>query len=393
MSIPTAQVGINASSVVGARTGIGQATAALLGGMARHWPEAWPRARAWINSRRHSLPENDAWIQSGAYEVIHTRWPGRALLRSWQYMKWPPVEKFIGSADLFHAPASYIPPPSRSGKIVTVHDIYFQYAPGDVEPYGGGYFNQTFHRLHEAKKIIAISGFTRKELLKFYPLDPDRIVIIPQGVDHDRFSGEEEERDLKELESLGIEQPYLLCVATREPRKNMTILLEGYARADRVLKAGRQRIPPLVIAGSSGWGQKEINRILEEGQIREKVILTGYLPDPVIPALYRHAMLYIMPSLYEGFGMPVLESMSCGCPTLLAEIDVFREVAGDAAVYFNPHNSALLARQLVTLVGDHEQRADLREAGFTRAEAYTWDSTAKSTIDVYREALEQKGPG
>ena len=271
---------------------------------------------------------------------------------------------------------------------MTVHDVYFKYAPTDVEPYGGGYFNKTFSRLGEAEKIIAISGFTRKELLKFYPLDPNRIAVIPQGVDHDRFSSEEQESDVRELESLGIEQPYLLCVATREPRKNMSILLEGYARSDRVLRAARQRIPTLVIAGSSGWGRNEINKILEEGQIREKVILTGYLPDSVIPALYRHAMLYIMPSLYEGFGMPVLEAMSCGCPALLADIDAFREVAGDAAVYFNPRDSALLARQLVTLVGDHQLRAELREGGFTRAEAYTWDATARSTLDVYREVME-----
>jgi alpha-1,3-rhamnosyl/mannosyltransferase len=311
------------------------------------------------------------------------------LLRGWQYLKWPPIERFTGPVDLVHSPASYFPPARAARRVMTVHDLYFHHAPGHVEPYGGAYFAQTFrHSLPQAAHIIAISQFTRQELLRFYTMPEDRISVIPQGVDCTRFRPEPQADDNAQLERLGIEKPYLLSVATIEPRKNLVTLIEAYARARQILRAAHQRLPRLVIVGLHGWGLQALKERLYEARLDSgEVHLTGYVPDAALPALYRHAFGLVFPSLYEGFGMPVLEAMASGCPTAVANTSALPEVGGEAAAYFNPRDSDALARLLARFLGDPLLRQNLREAGFARAAQFSWQATARATLDVYRHVL------
>jgi len=384
------QIGIDASSVVGLRTGIGHATAELLSALGDCWPGDWPPARVWVNSPRHELPSEDSWLASPAFQVRRTRLPGRALLRGWQYLHWPPAEMLLGPVDLVHAPASYIMPVRAARRVVTVHDIYFKYAPQHVEPYGGGYFAQTFERgLERVEHVIAVSEFTREELLKFYPLDPHRISVVPNAVDPRRFNPEPLAEDPAIIKGLGVAPPYLLCVATIEPRKNLITLIEAYARARQILRAGGQRLPRLVITGQPGWGIKALTARVSEALLQDMVTVTGYLEDRLLPALYRQALGFVFPSIYEGFGMPVLEAMACGCPAAVAKAASLPEIAGDAAAYFNPRDSDSMARALTRFVTDPHWRGDLREAGLRRAREFTWATTARKTLEVYRQVMQQ----
>jgi glycosyltransferase involved in cell wall biosynthesis len=385
------RLAIDASSVVGPRSGIGHATARLLTALARLWPEDWPAARVLINSPRHPLPTGDPWLHEPCFQIRHTRIPGRLLLRGWQYLHWPTMERLVGPVGLIHAPASYIPPEGRGiPRIVTVHDLYFHQAPHHVDPYGGKYFFQTFGRkLPRVDQIIAVSRFTRDELTQLYPIDPARITVIGWGVDHDRFDDRPGPDDRQHLDRLGIERPYILSVATVEPRKNLDGLIEAYARVGRLLRATHQKLPRLVITGQAASGSAALTQAVERAQLSDVVTLTGYLPDPVLPALYRQALGCTLPSFHEGFGMPVLEAMACGCPTALARSGALPEIAGEAALYFDPRDPESMARELTRLITEPHLRDSLRHSGQERSAEFTWERTARATLDLYRRTLPQ----
>ncbi len=387
MSSP--QIGIDASAVVGRRTGIGCYTAELLTGLGRIWPEAWPPARVWVNSRRHPLPANDPWHSSPAFSTRRTRIPGRVLLRSWQYLRWPPVERLAGPLDLIHSPASYIPPTRRARRLITIHDVYFKHAPDHVEPYGGRYFLNTFERgLPALDHVIAVSRFTRDEFLRHYPIDPDRITVVPHGVDFDRFHERAEAADDACLTALGIEPPYFFCVATIEPRKNLGALVEAYAKARQIARTDAGELPRLIIAGQQGWDVGAFEARLDEARLRDRIQLTGYVPNAALPALYRQALGFIFPSLYEGFGLPVLEAMACGCPTLISQTASLPEVAGEAAAYFDPKDTSSIANVLARFVTDPSMRNSLREAGLKQVRSFDWATTARKTLEVYKRVMD-----
>lgn len=382
------RIGIDGSSVVGKRTGIGIATAELLTALAECWPAEWPHAKVWVNSRRHPIPEQDAWPKAPAFEVRRTCIPGKALLRAWQYLNWPPVERYMGPLDLVHAPASYIPPSRGARRVVTVHDVYFTHAPEHVDTYGGQYFLQTFARkLPKVDHIIAISEFTRGEIMKHYPIDPERISVVPHAVDLARFTAYEGADDGARIRELGLERPYLLCVATIEPRKNLITLIEAYARMRQILRAGGQKPPHLVITGQPAWGIHALESRLKEAGLHDIVKLTGYVDDALLPPLYRQALGFVFPSVYEGFGLPVLEAMACGCPAAVSQAAALPEVAGEAALYFKPNDSDSMARTLTRFITEPHLRSDLREAGLRRAQMFSWEAAARGILEVYRHVL------
>jgi glycosyltransferase involved in cell wall biosynthesis len=179
-------------------------------------------------------------------------------------------------------------------------------------------------------------------------------------------------------------------VATAEPRKNLVNLIEAYARARRILKAARQELPRLVLTGLEGWGLEPLRERVREAGVSDRVTFTGYVPDAVLPALYRQAFAFVFPSVYEGFGMPVLEAMACGCPALIARAGSLPEVAGDAAAYFNPRDTTSMARALANFVAQPQMRVGLRQAGLTQCQRFTWDATAKATLALYRHVLSER---
>ena len=380
---------IDASSVVGPRTGIGHYTAQLLGALGRQWPEDWPPARLLVNSPRHDLPPDDPWIGRDCFQIVRRRIPGRLLLRAWQYLHWPPIEQLAGGvADVVHAPASYIPPVRRARRIVTVHDLYFHRATDDVEPYGGKYFLQTFaHGLPRMDRIVAVSQFTRDEAVRTYGIDPDRIAVIHHGVDRERFHARPMDEDVGQVAALGVQAPYLLCVATLEPRKNLPSLIDAYGRLRQMPRGSGTESPRLVIAGARAQAAEALERQVDAAGLRDAVVLTGYVPDATLPALYRQAAGFVLPSLEEGFGMPALEAMACGCPMALARVGALPEVADDAALLFDPRDIEAMVRALHRLLTESDLRERLRVAGLRRAAQYTWSAAARATLEVYRDVF------
>lgn len=382
-------IGYDASSAFGERTGIGHATARLLDALGERLPDGW-RVRALFYSARREPLAGDPWLASPRVELRRLRVPSRALLRGWEWLRFPPVEALIGGVALHHSPASYPTPTLRAKSVLTVHDLCFLDEPGHDDPFGGSYFRKTFPKgLARAGRIIAVSQFTKDAVVCAYGISPEKITVIRHGVDRREFHPEADAGDRERIESWTRGEPFILCVASFGPRarKNPGALLEGYAAA----RSGAKPPPRLLILGHRGTAQEqaEFAAQLDRLGLGDCVAQTGYVPPKALPAFYRDASALVMPSLCEGFGLPVIEAMACGCPILAADAGALPEVAGGAAELFDPRDPASLARAIARL-GEEGASARLREAGLERVKTFTWDAAARKTIEVYAELLGER---
>jgi glycosyltransferase involved in cell wall biosynthesis len=231
-----------------------------------------------------------------------------------------------------------------------------------------------------ADRIVTPSQFTRDDVLKLLPVEPERVVVIPGGIDRS-FKPQPAEEVAARLAPLGLRAgDYLLFLGTIEPRKNLARLLQA-------MELAGPKIGPLVLAGGRGWNNAAIRdaiaRLARDGRIRD----LGYVADDLRPALQAGARAFVYPSLYEGFGLPPLEAMACGTPVLTSNVSALPEVMGDAALYVDPEDVPALAAALTRLWDDESLRADLRARGLARAQEFSWDRTARLTIEVYRDLL------
>ena len=231
-----------------------------------------------------------------------------------------------------------------------------------------------------AARIVTPSHHTRNDLLKLLSLDPERVVVVPGGVDPIFTPGPEAETAAR-LAPLGLRPgDYLLFLGTIEPRKNLARLLEAAESAE---------IGVLVLAGGRGWHNAAIRqamaRLARAGRVRD----LGYVPDDLRRPLLAGARAFVFPSLYEGFGLPPLEAMACGTPVLTSNVSSLPEVVGDAALYVDPTDVDAIAAGLTRIWRDDALRADLTARGLARARQFSWDRTARETLEVYRTVLEE----
>ena len=262
---------------------------------------------------------------------------------------------------------------------MTVHDLIFERYPQHHT-----LANRTFLRVamplfvRRADAIIAVSMHTKRDVLELYGTSPHKIHVVEEGIE-ERFRPVAEEEIRMVLERHSIRKPYLLMVGTLEPRKNHALAFEALAR----LKAAGWR-HCLVVAGSRGWLFDAIQSNVERLQLADDIIFTGHVPDADLPALYSGADCLLMPSLYEGFGIPVLEAMACGTPVVCSKASSLPEVAGQAARYIESMTGEDLAETVRQVLSNPETSAQMRTEGLHRASRFHWRDAAMQTVDVYR---------
>lgn len=296
------------------------------------------------------------------------------------------IDKTVGKVDIYHSPS---PEPIKMTKaskvVVTVHDLIFKAFPQGHTQETVDETDKQFRQIMErASKIICCSENTKNDLMKYFPVPEEKVVRIYQGVDKNVFyviGNEEEVFARKLLKSKGVDAPYLLCVGTIEGRKN----LEGVLKAFEQLRSQNKFKGKLVIIGMRGWLSEGIESLIEQLNLKEHVVIPGYLTDAELRCFYNKAEVFVFPSFYEGFGFPIVESFCCGTPVVTSNVSSCPEVAGDAALCVDPKNLDAIAQAIDQILQDQKLRQDLREKGFKRAGDFTFLKTAQKTLEVYQE--------
>ncbi|MET0650654.1 MAG: glycosyltransferase family 1 protein [Pyrinomonadaceae bacterium] len=290
--------------------------------------------------------------------------------------------------DLLHV--QYTAPPLAPCPVVTtIHDLSFEHIPETFKRRSRVQLRLTVRATaRRAAHVIAPSEFTRRDLVETYGLDPGRVTAIPLAV-APHFRPVEDAGELERVRArYGIAGEYVLAVGSIQPRKNLARLVRAYSALRR--GRGRSNLPQLVLVGKKAWLYGDTLRAIEEENLGESVLLTGYVSEGDLPALYTGALLFAYPSFYEGFGLPPLEAMSCGAPVLTGNLTSLPEVVGDAGLTVDPFDPDALAGGLARLIDDDALRADLRRRGLERARHFDWRDTARMTLQVYRRVMSNK---
>lgn len=375
----TMRIGIEVTAAVSQGAGIGRYTRELLRALAAL--DTATHYRLFYAARRpaHPLPPLPANFHVTALP-FHDIW----LARLWQRAQLPlPVELITGPLDLFHSPDFTLPPVRRgTPALLTVHDLSFVRDPESAAPTLRAYLNTVVPRsVARADHILADSQATRNDLLELYRAPADKVSVLYSGVDP-VFQPVTDPAALAAVRAkydLGT-APFIFSVSTLQPRKNHVRLIQAFAALSQSLDASLQ----LVIAGGKGWLYDSIFAEVERRGLQERVRFPGFVADADLPALYSAARVLAYPSLYEGFGLPLLEAMACGTPVVTSTASCLPEVAGDAALLVDPFDVPALASALERTIADEALRAGLIARGFARARAFTWEAAARQLIDLYR---------
>lgn len=325
----------------------------------------------------------------------HSDWPGLPQAET-RVIPWPRLWTHLRLAaelhqhppDLLFVPAHVLPFYCPVPGIVTVHDLGYIHYPEAHRPFDRWYLNWTTRRHTQvARHIIADSLATKHDLAQFYRANLNRISVIYLGRDETLKPVTDPSLIAQAKAEYQIEGDYLLYVGTLHPRKNLVRLIEAFAMA---LAAVSLPHPKLVIAGGKGWLYQEIFAKVEMLGLAGQVIFPGYIAERLKPALLSGATAYLFPSLYEGFGLPVLEAMACGTPVLTSQASSLPEVAGDAALLINPQEPAEIAQGIIQLMTQADLRRQLVERGFHQIQKFSWAKAATQLLEVV-EKVGQEG--
>lgn len=301
----------------------------------------------------------------------------------WEQAIQPWAMRRVG-VDLIHGPAFIGPQASGGPFVVTVHDLSFLLYPQNLRALNRIYLRQ-FTRLsvRRARRVIAVSESTKRDLIRYYDLSPDKIDVVHNGVDASFQPLAADQVAAFRLEQ-NLPDRFILFVGTLEPRKNVVGIIEGYAQLPRSR-------PPLMLVGGRGWLYDEIFARVEALGLTDEVHFVGYVPAEELPLWYNAAALFVYPSLYEGFGLPPLEAMACGTPVITSTSSSLPEVVGQAGLMVDPTDTEALAAAMAQVLTDEGLRDGLRAAGLAQARGFSWQKTALQTVVSYRQAVISEG--
>lgn len=376
-------IGIDYTAAYEQGAGIGRLVRQLIAALAEEDPLT-PYKLFVAGATRDKLPPfphpNFRWYPTRVTPL----WFARLWYRARLYY---PIELFIGRVKLFHATDFTLPPtlpPTQT--LLTVHDLSFVRAPETATPILKKYLDRVVPwSVKRAKHVLADSQATKDDLMSLYGTPEEKITVLLSGVEP-RFRRIEDTAVLRQIRrkyQLG-DAPYVFSIGTVQPRKNYTRLIQAlHALGEEFSHVN------LVIAGGKGWLDAPIYHTVEALGMSQRVRFIGFVEDADIPALYSGALLTAYPSLYEGFGFPILESMACGTPVVTSTISSMPEVAGDAALLVDPYDVSALAESLRWLLTEDALREKLIERGYRQARRFTWQKAARELKAVYDRLLTQ----
>ena len=333
--------------------------------------------RLFFSSLRGNLPV-DFKIQNKKAKLIKLPIPVSILEPLWNKWHLFSIERFIGKVDVLHS-SDWIQPPSSAARVTTIHDFGFLKFPDTAHPKIKKVMERRlFWVKKEIDMVIAVSEATKKDSLEILSLPSAKIQVVYEANPENLKKINDKKKIEKVLKKFKIKTPFVLSVATIEPRKNLKRLIQAFESLnDKNLS--------LVIVGKQGWG--------DLGPLNfksSKIIFTDYVGQEEKAIFYSSALGLAFPSLYEGFGLPVLEAMSCGCPVLTSNVSSLPEVAGNAGLLVDPLSVKEIAKGLKEITTSKKVKADLIEKGFAQAKKFTWGKAASQTLEVYKKAYKEK---
>ena len=300
-----------------------------------------------------------------------------------------PLEKYLlglevslqGKIDVIHC-TDFIPPFYYSGpSVITVHDLAFLLYPHFLTRRSASYYGLIDRAVRQATHIIAVSQATKRDLIRLTGTPEHKITVIYEAAEPIYYPIHDQEVLARIHAKYHLPEQYVLFVGTIEPRKNLPTLIRAFQGLVQRYKAQAD----LVIVGKQGWLYDDVYRLVEELGLEERVHFLGRVPTADLPHLYNASQALVLPSYYEGFGLPPLESMACGVPVVVSNTPALSEVVGDAALRVAPEDEEGLTVAMWRFLTDDTLRADMAAKGLKRVKCFSWERTAQETLEVYRQ--------
>lgn len=316
-----------------------------------------------------------------SFQFRDFRIPVKVINRLWHGAGWPTLDRFFKtSLDLTHS-ATPLPIPTRGRKVVTVYDLFFMDFPELADREARKVFSRKIRSsLSRADGIVTISDFTKGQIHDRFNVDPARVRTIPLGIDREFWERRAGDGDEEVRRRFNLPDSFILFVGAFEKRKNITGLLDALK-----IVHGRVGPVPLVLVGRKGEDFPNIKKKAEDLDLISSLLFTGYCGEKDLRFLYHMADLLVYPSLWEGFGLPLLEAMACGLPVAASKKTAIPETAGKAALYFDPESAEDMAAHIVRGLEETSLREDLVRMGKERVERFSWAATAEASLALYRE--------
>jgi len=283
--------------------------------------------------------------------------------------------------DVFFTPTHYGPWFSPVPSAISIMDLSFLHFPGlfnkkDLYQLT----NWTSHSVKTAKKIFTISEFSKNDIIKTYAVPEEQVVVTYPGIKPE-LNYKNKELTMDEIQKkYKISKPYILFVGTLQPRKNIVRLVEAFSKL-------KKENLELIIIGKKGWQYDEILEAPKKFEVTERVKFLDFVGDEDLPSFYKNAVCFVLPSLYEGFGLPVLEAMRQGCPVITSNVSSLPEAGGDAAIYVNPTDTLDIATKIEQVVSNQILRKEMVEKGYNQIKKFSWDKTASNTLKVLEQLV------
>lgn len=380
------KVGIESVPFFGEATGVGHYSRRLIEAAATldSSPVKFEIVRSlmpWRESKPTLRPNKNL-----SYRVV--RWfPPIIYYQMFKRLGWAPAYDRIAlrryNAFLFF---NFVAFPIRRGTkcILTIYDLSYIRYPQYTAPKNLDYLKKFVPQsLKRADTVVTISESSKKEIVEHYKFNPEKIRIIYPAVDQKLFRPQVPQKIKSTLSKYKIEAPYILCVATLEPRKNLIGVLNSFEKLPEAIK----NTYSLVLVGGKGWLDGELEIKYEKLASKYKLIKTGYVPGEDLPAIYSGARIFVYPSFYEGFGMPPLEAMACGTPVITSDNTSLPEVVGDAGIMVKAEDTAELASQMTKVLADKKLADSMRKKGLLQSQKFRWQKSAKTLISVIEETV------
>ena len=375
------RVCVDYSPVANCRTGLGRYAEKL----GRHLLE-----REDLDTRFYVATATPEQLPAYALPRLQARW-------SWNTRRWRfsvlmaqlvglPFDRYFAGVDVVHCTEHLLVPLRRLPAVLTVHDVVYLRHPEWHLPMNRWFLSLAMPLFaRRARAIIAVSDYTRRDVIALRHADPARVHVVYEGVDA-HFRPVRDPATLAEVQArYGLQPPFILSVGAIEPRKNLPLLLRAFAALCQ--QPGFQH--QLVIAGGKGWLYDEVFATADRLGLGERCRFTGHVAEEDLPALYSAADVLAMPSFFEGFGLPPLEAMACGTPVIASNTTSLPEIVGDAGLLAPPDDERAWVEALGRLATDRALHERLAAAGLARAARFTWEETARQTAEVYRRAIRE----